>query len=82
MMNLGERIRIARAVRGVHQKDVAAALGKSRATISMWESGTNEPSLQQIDDLSSYLGVSSVWMTHGEGQPPALSTPITQGDTL
>lgn len=51
-MGLGEQLVGVRELAGYSQEDVARALGVSRALVSYWESGSREPSDQQLAGLA------------------------------
>lgn len=43
--------------KGLMQKDVALATGKSRAAISLYESGKSNPSMNSAFEIAQFLGV-------------------------
>jgi len=59
---VGERIRQLRnshgGANGVSQDGLAKALGTTANTVSRWETGTYRPSLEDLDALSRFFGVS------------------------
>lgn len=59
---VGERLRELRTGfdngRGLSQELLAAQVGTTANTISRWETGTYEPSLDDLDRLSRFFGVS------------------------
>jgi transcriptional regulator with XRE-family HTH domain len=59
---VGERIRQLRnsygGGTGISQDALAKALGMTANTISRWETGTYRPSLEDLDALSRFFGVS------------------------
>lgn len=57
-MNLSEKIAIVRKARGYSQEDLGDKLDVSRQTISKWETGENEPTLNNIRTLTIILDVS------------------------
>ena len=65
----GRRIRIARKVRGLTQKDLATKLGVVAVSISNYENGIIEPSLKNLLNLSRILGVTSDYLI-GNAPPP------------
>lgn len=44
--------------RGLSQEDLGAKVGTTANTISRWETGTYKPSLDDLDKLSRFFGVS------------------------
>lgn len=61
---LAQRIQAAReaAFPPINQKEVAAKLGKSPSTVSLWESGKNEPPPAEIVALSRLFKVPVGWL--------------------
>jgi len=55
MENIGKMIRTARIGLKLRQKDVAAALGVERTTVSNWERGCSEPDVHMFFDLINVL---------------------------
>jgi transcriptional regulator with XRE-family HTH domain len=59
---VGQRIRELRTEfaqgQGLSQEALAAKVGTTANTISRWESGTYKPSLDDLDKLSRFFGVS------------------------
>ena len=57
-MHLGENIRYLRTKNGFSQEDIANKLGyKSFTTIQKWESGTSEPPIKKLKELSELFNV-------------------------
>lgn len=54
----GNVLKRLREARGIKQIDLAAALGKAKSTISMWESGSRIPDDKTLIALSQYFSVS------------------------
>lgn len=46
-------------------KDLIAATGASKGTVSQWVNGGTEPSATYISSLANALGVSERWLIHG-----------------
>ncbi len=63
-MNFNERLRKLRAAKipTITQKDLANALGMTQRKISFLETGTTEPSLNDIVLLCKYFNVSADYM--------------------
>jgi len=53
----GERLRVSRSQVGLTQAQVAERLGKGSATISDWEKGKSQPSLEEITKLAAIYRV-------------------------
>jgi DNA-binding XRE family transcriptional regulator len=47
--------------------DLAEAVGRSGATVSLWMNGQSYPSLEQAYKISEALGVSPGWLCFNEG---------------
>lgn len=58
MIILHENLKRIRKERHVTQEELAKKLGINRATLSKYENGIIEPSLQQIVDITEYLDAS------------------------
>lgn len=59
----GERLRLARQLRGLDQQDVAAIVGRDKATVSRWESGDQKPEPDSLVRLAVGLEISTAWFT-------------------
>lgn len=57
-MEIHKRLRCAREVSGLTQQAVANSLFVTRQTVSRWETGSREPSLTVLHDLSMLYGIS------------------------
>lgn len=57
-MNLSEKIKIVRKARGYSQEELGDKVGVSRQTVSDWEKGKFEPTLESIRCLAQVLEVS------------------------
>ena len=55
--HIGERIRAARTYAGLTQRDLAAAVGVSVRTVSLWETGRRTPSSRWVAALADACGV-------------------------
>ncbi len=62
VQHVGQRLRELRTGfaggRGLSQEDLAAEIGTTANTISRWETGTYKPSLDDLDKLSRFFGIS------------------------
>ena len=57
-MTLGQKIKKLRTEKGLTQKDLADQLHVTFQTVSKWESGTNEPDIATLKELSKFFGCS------------------------
>lgn len=57
-LNVGAKIRYARRLKGIKQKDLARKLNVSANYICMLEKGKTKPSLETIINIASIVGVS------------------------
>jgi len=62
----GERLRYARELRGMSQKQLADACGLSQSAISSYESGSRK-SAQKLLIIASKLEVDLYWLSRGTG---------------
>lgn len=69
-MDIGERIKRARARAGLTQEQAAESLGVSRQTVSNWENGKTYPDIASVVKMSG-LYQASLDMLLKEGSPPA-----------
>lgn len=68
-MKLSDRIRRARKLAGMSQKQVAEALGVQRSTVANWESvGEITPGADRLHRLASACNVSFEWLATGRGE--------------
>jgi transcriptional regulator with XRE-family HTH domain len=56
-MNYGKALRIARAVSGLQQQELAKRAGLNASHISLIEKGARNPSVEAIEKLSEALGI-------------------------
>lgn len=79
-----KRLKIARIKSGFTQKEVASAINIGHATLSTYESGRNEPSLDVIGTLAEYYNVSVDWLfgLGAQDRKTDNSATITQINTL
>ena len=79
MSNFAENLKNLRKSAGLTQTDLAEKLFTSPQTISRWESGDGEPSLDLLISLAELLGVSADRLISGKSLPePELFDGITQ----
>lgn len=62
MTILGERIRRLRLEAEKTQKDFGALFGVANSTVSLWESGANEPDADTLARIASHFRVSVDWL--------------------
>ena len=58
-MSLGNILARARLGRDMQQKELAAAMGIARSTVSAWEKGHRTPDADQVRDLCRLLNISA-----------------------
>ncbi|MBQ7831667.1 MAG: helix-turn-helix transcriptional regulator [Clostridia bacterium] len=54
-MALKDNLKLLRLEKGVGQKDLAETLNVSVKTVSHWETGYTEPSIQQLIQIAEYF---------------------------
>lgn len=70
-----ERIRTARTLRGMSQRDLSRAMLTGQSCVWLWESGAVSPRPSTTLKLANALGVNMLWLTYGEG--PMDAAPAT-----
>ena len=68
-MNIGERIKEVRKLKGYTQQAFADVLGLKRNTIATYEIGNTTPSDRTITDICEKFGVDRTWLVDGIGEP-------------
>jgi len=63
----GDRLSAAIEKSGMTQKLVAKRLGIKLLTLKSWEQDISEPRANRLSMLAGLLGVSVMWLLHGEG---------------
>ena len=63
----GDRLSAAIEKSGMTQKLVAKRLGIKLVTLKSWEQDVSEPRANRLSMLAGLLGVSVMWLLHGEG---------------
>jgi transcriptional regulator with XRE-family HTH domain len=63
----GDRLSAAIEKSGMTQKLVAKRLGIKLVTLKSWEQDISEPRANRLSMLAGLLGVSVMWLLHGEG---------------
>ena len=64
-MNLSDRIRELRKIKGISQDELAEKLGVSRQAISKWENEQSIPDIDKVISLSNYFDVSTDYLLKG-----------------
>lgn len=62
-----DQLKAARRSCGHTQASLADALGVSKGTVAMWETGKRHPSLEKVGEISNLLGVSTDFLIKGNG---------------
>ena len=74
----GDRLSAAIEKSGMTQKLVAKRLGIKLVTLKSWEQDISEPRANRLSMLAGLLGVSVMWLLHGEGDGVEYSDKETQ----
>jgi ribosome-binding protein aMBF1 (putative translation factor) len=74
---IGARIRAARALKGMQQKDLAKAVDKSQSLLSRIEEGDRGLDVLLADDLCRILDCGLEWLVRGDGPAPHASLAST-----
>lgn len=78
IMKIGPRIKESREGKRFSQGELARRLGVSQPTISDWENGKTEPTVDNMRTLAVELEVCFEWMATGRGPrdyPPGVQEP-------
>lgn len=67
-MKISTRIREIRKERGFTQSDLGKRIGVSQPTVSDWEKGVTEPTVDNLRLLAVELGVYFEWIVTGRGE--------------
>ncbi|HVI26314.1 MAG TPA: helix-turn-helix domain-containing protein [Xanthomonadaceae bacterium] len=87
-MKRSERIRLGRRHAALTQESLAHRIGVHRSAIANWESGSSNPSGENLARLAEVLGVSYEWLATGRGEMsleawrddvPALDADLAEG---
>ena len=65
---IGKKLKVLRKSRGLTQQDLADRLECRRSTISNYEIGRRQPSIQELSRIASILGVSLEYFGIDKGQ--------------
>ncbi|WP_025159354.1 helix-turn-helix domain-containing protein, partial [Leifsonia aquatica] len=66
-LNVAERLKLSRTLRGIDQTEMGRRVGASRPTVSNWERGVSEPSFSQVVIWARESGQSLEWLAAGVG---------------
>ncbi len=80
-MKIGHRIKDSRERKTLSQSELARRLGVSQPTVSDWENGKTEPSVDNLRTLAIELDVWFEWIATGRGArdfAPALQEPRSE----
>ena len=70
MSVVGKNIKIARETQGLSQDELAQLMGKSgRATVSNWENGKNDPTINDLIKLAEILKTTVTFLVGEESKP-------------
>lgn len=64
----GKRIRLARQMRRMNERELADAIGYSYKAVSAWECGVNAPTGDAIYELCRALDISADWLLGLRGE--------------
>ena len=65
---LNERLKNLRLAKGLTLQQVGDVFGISRASVSSWESGTNQPDPRKLEKLADLFGTSVNYLIKGQNQ--------------
>lgn len=66
MKNQGTRLKVARTMASMTQREWAKAIGVTKQTVSKWEQGETEPRLTKLALISKLSGMPAEQLLHGE----------------
>ena len=78
MLALSENIRRLRRAAGLSQEELAGRLGVSRQSVSLWEQGVTNPTVENIYAMAEVLGVSFNELMAAPADP----APTPEGETV
>ena len=84
-VQVGERLRQRRMLRGLSQAQLANAVGVSFQQIQKYETGRNRLSVSRLHQLAAVLGVTTPWFFQGAGtaaRNDELADLVSDRDTL
>lgn len=65
---IGKRIKLARDAAGIGQVVLANAIGVAQPTVSGWETGASDPTVENLVATALCLQVSFEWLATGRGE--------------
>jgi transcriptional regulator with XRE-family HTH domain len=68
--HVGDMVKDLRKGHFLSQAQLGQILGVGQKSISLIENGTNNPTLQQIEKLTDFFGVSADYLLFGKGYSP------------
>ena len=78
MLAVSENIRRLRRAAGLSQEELAGRLGVSRQSVSLWEQGVTNPTVENIYAMAEVLGVSFNELMAAPADP----APASEGETV
>lgn len=81
-MTLADRLKTSRKNKGYTQKDLARLLSVKPATISAWEVGRNEPSIEMLKKIADIFGVSFEYLAGVKSKISDDREPLTENQKL
>lgn len=60
-----KQLKAARKAHGYTQQSLAVALGVSKGSVAMWETGKRQPPLEKLSEISDLLQVSTDYLIKG-----------------
>lgn len=62
---IGDRIRACREAKKLSQNDLGKFIGRTRSAVAQWENGYAPPSIFDVEDMATVLGVSPAYLAYG-----------------
>lgn len=66
MKKQGTRLKVARTMASMTQREWAKAIGVTKQTVSKWEQGETEPRLTKLALIAKLSGMPAEQLLHGE----------------
>ena len=67
-IELGDRIRKVRLLKGLQQQEFAEIIGVARAIVSRWEKNETIPKVPNVIKISETFGVDIQWLLKGKSE--------------
>lgn len=77
---MNDRIKLIRKKAGLSQEEFGRRISITKSSVSLLESGKNNPSDQTISLICREFGVNEVWLRTGEGGDENMFTKIDEDD--